>query len=80
MTNTFHMGHKVRDELTRQGRSVTWLAQQINCERTNCYYIFERNIIDICLLEKISRALSHNFFADLSDYMSTVIKDSTKPS
>ncbi|MDD6002888.1 MAG: hypothetical protein PUC50_11930 [Bacteroidales bacterium] len=80
MTDKFHLGHLVRNELIRQGRSVTWLAQQINCERTNCYYIFERNIIDICLLEKISRALSHNFFTDLADYMTTVINVSTKPS
>ncbi|MBR6177878.1 MAG: XRE family transcriptional regulator [Bacteroidales bacterium] len=73
----FHLGRLIRQELIRQKRSVTWLADCINCDRTNCYCIFERQYIDIELLKRISRALNHNFFNELAAYMESVVKVST---
>lgn len=73
----FHLGKLIREELERQKRSVKWLAESINCDRSNCYHIFERKYIDIDLLERISKALSHNFFDELSKYMESVVKVST---
>ena len=34
---TFHIGQAIKAELTRQGRSITWLAQQIGYTRENLY-------------------------------------------
>lgn len=46
--------------------SINWLAAQLHCERRNIYRIFAKDNIDIQLLNRISRVLNHNFFADLS--------------
>lgn len=77
MNNDIHLGHIIREELERQRRTVTWLAETINCERSNCYYIFNRKYIDLEMLERICKALHHNFFKHLSDNMDSVLKLST---
>ncbi len=73
----FHLGRLIREELNRQKRSVTWLAEQINCDRTNCYLIFEKKYIDIPLLMRISCALNRNFIDDLAEYSRSVVKFTT---
>lgn len=78
MDTDFHMGKLIRAELDRQEREVTWLAKQINCERSTCYYIFERKFIDIPLLEKICKALGHNFCVELSEYMETAMSSNVQ--
>ena len=50
MDEEFHMGHLIRAELDRQERSVAWLARKVKCERTNCYYIFDRQFVEVDLL------------------------------
>ncbi len=77
MNEDFHMGKLIRAELDRQEHSVAWFARKIQCERTNCYYIFERQFIDVDLLKRISCALKHNFFREMADYMDGVIIDLT---
>ena len=72
-----HLGHLIRQELDRQGLPVTWLARQINCDRTNCYLIFDKQYIDIPLLQRICKALHHNFFNELAAYMQPVEKITT---
>lgn len=47
-------------------RSVVWMAQQINCERTNVYNIFAREDINTNLLRQFSKILDHDFFKELS--------------
>ena len=78
MNEDFHLGRLIREELRSQQRTVKWLAKQINCERSTCYYIFDRKFIDIPLLEKLSAVLRRNFFADLSNYMETVLSGSVQ--
>lgn len=73
-----HLGRLIRQELKRQKRSVTWLADSINCDRTNCYLIFDKQYIDIDLLKRISKVLKHNFFNELAAYMENVVKISTE--
>ena len=63
-----HIGHLIKEELTRQGRSVAWLAEKLCCHRNNVYLIFRRVWIDTVTLMKISIALRHDFFADLSQH------------
>ena len=56
------IGKQIEDELRSQQRSVVWLSQKLNCNRTNVYKIFTRQSIDAELLLKISNALQRNFF------------------
>ena len=65
---TFHIGKAIKAELVRQGRSITWLAQQIGCTRENLYKIMRRNWIYTDTLFKISDALDHDFFKACSDW------------
>ena len=58
-----NIGKEIRDELLSQGRSVTWLSQQLGCNRTNIYNIFMRDSIGTDLLMKICVALNKDFFA-----------------
>ena len=61
------VGQRIYDELKRQGRTVTWLAQQLSMERTSLYYTFRQNSIDLELLLRISYFLGYNFFQDLNE-------------
>lgn len=59
-----HVGEMIRGELRRQGRTVTWFATQICCEKSNVYKLFRRSSIDVGQLMMISEALKHNFLRD----------------
>ena len=48
-----HIGQKIKEVLEQRHRPVTWLAREINCERTNVYNIFSRKDISTGLLQKI---------------------------
>ena len=62
-----HIGSLIEQELRRQDRSVTWLAAELHCDRTNVYKVFKRKSIDTRLLVDISVILQHNFFLDYAD-------------
>ena len=62
-----HIGREIQRELRRQERTVTWLARQLHCDRTNVYDIFKRNNINVQLLIRISQILHRNFLRDLSE-------------
>ena len=62
----YHIGDIIKQEVTRKGIKVSWLAKQLNCHRNNVYLIFSRRWIDTDTLMKLSRILEHDFFADLS--------------
>ena len=61
-----NVGKHVEEVLKRQKKSVTWLASQIPCERTNVYNIFRRKSMDVRLLMRLSVILDHDFFLELS--------------
>lgn len=61
-----HIGEAIKKELERQGKTITWLAEQLPCHRTNVYRIFDKASIDTRVLLHISRILEHDFFADLT--------------
>lgn len=77
MNTDFHLGTLIRQELEKQQRTVTWLAKQINVDRTVCYDIFKRRYINIEQLESLSKVLKHNFFIDLAEYEDGVVKNAT---
>ena len=72
-----HIGKLISDELMRQERTPAWLASKIGCDRTNAYKILKRARIDTVLLERISKALNHDFFLDLSHHTSHCDKTAT---
>ena len=57
-----HIGKLIRDIMRLQGRTPSWLARQLHCDRTNIYKIYNRASIDTDLLQRISKALSYDFF------------------
>ena len=65
--NELQIGKRIQAELKQQGRSVVWLARQLNMERTSLYYTFRQNSIDVELLLRISFFLNHNFLQDVVD-------------
>ena len=64
-----HIGKKIETVVRSQGRSVSWLAAQIPCDRSNIYNIYKRDTIDVKLLMRLSVILGHNFLDDLSREM-----------
>ncbi len=63
-----HIGLLIKTYFESLPRSytVSRLAGQLNCNRRNIYDIFGRPTVDVELLWRISKALDHNFFEDLS--------------
>lgn len=57
-----HIGEIIEHVFYEQGRSPSWLAEQLHCDRTNVYNIFKRESIDTALLVRISNILQHDFF------------------
>ena len=64
--DTLHIGQCIKEELSRQGRTITWLAGEVHCTRENLYKVFQHPWISTDMLFKISRALDHDFFMDCS--------------
>lgn len=59
-----HIGSMIQYELKRQGKTPTWLASEIYCEKSNIYKLFKRKSIDLDQLLRISEVLQHNFLKD----------------
>ena len=57
-----HIGNIIEKELHKQERTVTWLAKNLCCDRTNVYKIFKKQSIDTELLLRISLVMNVNFF------------------
>ena len=62
-----HIGQHIKEVMRRQGVTATKLAQDICCSRTHVHRIFRKDNLDIALLRRISNALQHDFFHDLSE-------------
>lgn len=61
-----HLGALIKAELEAQERGVSWLAKKLSCDRSNVYRIFQKESLDTHLLERISKILNRDFFAELS--------------
>ena len=59
-----HFGNMIQQELENQGRSASWLAKSIYCERSNIYKLFARKSISIDQLMLISEVMEHDFLND----------------
>lgn len=67
----FHVGSLIKAELTRQGRTITWLSKQIGCSRENLYKVFRREWIYTDLLFQICEVLDYDFFKVCSEHYQT---------
>lgn len=56
------IGKHIQAKMKEQGRSASWLARQLCCDRTNIYKIYNKKSIDTDVLQKISYLLGYNFF------------------
>ena len=63
------IGQIIREEVDRQGMTLDEFAKRISTSRTNAYDIFNRLSIDMELLERISKVLHRNFFAEMAQQM-----------
>jgi len=63
-TDNVHIGQLIKSVFDESGMTVSELARQLRCERTNVYTIFKRRTIDIELLAMLSEILNHNFLDD----------------
>jgi len=70
-----HIGCLIKNKLKQEGRSASWLAKKIHCNRTNVYKIFEKPSIDTVLLQRIASALKTDLFIYLSEYQQNLIKE-----
>lgn len=62
-----HIGKKIKEELYKQGLSISTFAKKINRSRNVVYDIFERESIDTALLNKIGVVLRTDFFSIYSE-------------
>ena len=66
-----HIGQLIKAELKRQGRTVTWLAAQLNYSRQHMYYLLGHSFIYSDLLLRISEIMDFDFFRYYTDYLQT---------
>ena len=62
-----HIGSIIKQELYKQGISVSTFAKKINRSRNVVYDIFERESVDTALLNKIGLILHSDFFSLYSE-------------
>lgn len=62
-----HIGQHIKQVMRQQGVTATQLAKDICCTRPHVHKIFRKENIDIALLIRISKALKHDFFKDISE-------------
>ena len=61
-----NIGERIKDELDRQERTISWLARKLNRNRAAVYRLLKKNSIDTNVLSQISLLLGRDFFKELS--------------
>ncbi|MDR2810566.1 MAG: XRE family transcriptional regulator [Tannerellaceae bacterium] len=69
MEEKLHVGRLIQAKMQEDGRSVSWLAGKLHCDRSNIYRIYRSHHIDTEQLLKISVMLHHDFFSHYSSYI-----------
>lgn len=64
VNDSVHIGQLIKSVFDESGMTVSELARQLHCERTNVYTIFKRRTVDVELLAMLSEILNHNFLDD----------------
>ena len=61
-----HIGDSIRKVLAEKEKSVSWLAQNIPCDRSNLYRMLRKQNLDLYTLRRVSKLLEYNFLEDCS--------------
>lgn len=69
LEHLIHIGNIVKLELKKQDLSISWLARHVCCDASNLNKILQKSSLHTDLLIRISIALHHDFFADVSALM-----------
>ena len=62
------IGLEIRQKMSEQGTSISWLARKIDFDRANLYRQLHNHHINPELLMRISLALKTDFFIFYSNY------------
>lgn len=68
-----HIGKRIKEKLREQGRTSSWLAQQLSYNRTTMYKIYDKASLDTQMLLRISRIMDYDFFQDFSKELDSLI-------
>ena len=69
MEEKYHVGNEIKKELSVQGKSARWLANEICLTPQAVYDIFKKDNINTDRLIKIQRALGRDFFMEYSQFV-----------
>ena len=61
------IGRIIKEKLKEEKRSVAWLAEKVYKDPSNLRKILKKKSMDIGLLQRISKALHHNFLDYYND-------------
>jgi len=62
--NDTQIGEFILEKLKEKNRSISWLAKQIDCDKSNlCKILKHSHYIHYDLIYRISQALDEDFFA-----------------
>lgn len=67
MDEELHIGHIIREELRRQGKTNKWFAQELNLNPRTINKLFQKKYIDTAQLLQISEVLKVDFFKYYSE-------------
>lgn len=67
MDEELHIGHIIREELRRQGKTNKWFAQELNLNPRTINKLFQKQYIDTAQLLQISEVLKVDFFEYYSE-------------
>jgi len=63
MKSEIHIGREIKRKMDEDGRKTKWLAEKINCDRTNIDRIYQHKHIDPELLMQICIHLEIDLFS-----------------
>ena len=66
LEKSIHVGTIIKDKLAQERRSISWFADQMNCDRSNMYKLLSRAHLDSNFILRASKILEYNFFKDIS--------------
>lgn len=61
------IGEEIKKVVKERNVTVSWLARELGCHRTNIYRIFDAASVDTDILLRLSMILKFDFFSLYSD-------------
>jgi len=71
MAKKIDIGKLIIQKLDDIDRSISWLARNLNCDRSNLHKKLNNDFNEIDLLRRISKILKQDFFAYYSEMLNS---------